>query len=368
MRTIACLGLALCLLPLACGGDDSSSADGGPDAIASADGGGGDGGGGPDGSSQTDGGGGDGGTTGSQDFPGSSTIYQDVSKAAADSEWGTIQTSLEQTGWGPFQLDPSMAILHADANLTRRAFTDVGYGPPDCDSSPIALPPGGNIEGSSDYHCANQGDDCHLLVYQGTRLYELYQADVTGGQATGGTFTGTCLAVWDLTHDYWQPGNPFSRGDGCTGSDAADMPIAPLLVTKAEIQAGKIAHAMRFTLKNSLIRKAVYVHPATHLGGPTGGSNTMPYGARIRLRSDYNLASLPSDAARTIAKALQTYGMFLDDGSGSNYLFVSATTDLADVMDTHDLKALTPADFEMVDGGTRYNFSQQNCSRTVVSN
>jgi serine/threonine-protein kinase len=228
----------------------------------------------------------------------------------------------------------------------------------------VPVPPGGRTESAKDYYCAG-GGDCHLLVFQGTRLYELYQGSITGGLATGGTFTGSCLVVWDLTRDYWKPGTPFSRGDGCNGSDAADMPIATLLLKKAEIAAHSITHAMRFTIGNAKIDNTYYVHPATHLGGSGPSGTTIPYGARLRLKQGFNVASLATPEAQAIAVALQKYGMFMDDGGG---FFVSATTDITDVIDTHALAALKPTDFEMVDGGTRYNFHQQNCTRTVVTN
>ena len=165
----------------------------------------------------------------------------------------------------------------ADASLARRAFTQPADAQPDCDTAPVPLPPGGKVEGSGDYACRRR---LPLLRVQGSRLYELYQANVTGGMATGGTFTGTCLVIWDLTKDYWEPAAPpnFSRGDHCNGADAGDMPMAPLLLTAEEIKSGKIKHALRFTISNNRIRKGVYVHPATHVGGPSGGSDTLPYG------------------------------------------------------------------------------------------
>jgi hypothetical protein len=259
----------------------------------------------------------------------------------------------------------SFTILTADASVARRPFVN-GGDDPDCDSAPVPLPPGGNTEGNPDYHCAD-GGDCHILVYQGTRLYELYQGDVTTGGATGGTFSGSCLVVWDLTHDYWQPAAPpnFSRGDHCNGADAADLPMTALILTAADVSSGELTHALRFTIPNSHIRKGVYVHPATHIGGPTGGSDQMPYGARLRLKSTYDLSQLPSDAARVIARGLQKYGMIMSDGGN---LFVSATTDVDQVVSTSALRSLKATDFEMVDGGTRINWSDYQCQRTVISN
>jgi hypothetical protein len=178
-------------------------------------------------------------------------------------------------------------------------------------------------------------------------------------------FTGSCLVVWDLTHDYWQPGTPFSRGDGCNGADAADMPIAPLLLQKAEIAAHRIDHAMRFTIANGKIDGTNYVHPATHLGGSGPSGTTLPYGARLRLRPSFDVATLATAEARAIAVALQKHGMFMDDGGG---FYVSATTNITDVIDTHALNTLQPTDFEMVDGGARIDFHLQNCVRTPIAN
>lgn len=300
-----------------------------------------------------------------------SIFYQDISGATVDSESATVIAALQARGWGDagrrttLGVDFSFEINVADPSVPRRSFTQPSGALPDCDTAPVPLPPGGKTEGSGDYACS--GGDCHLIVFQGTRLYELYQSDVTGGAATGGTFTGTCLVVWDLTRDYWQPQAPpnFSRGDGCNGADAGDMPIAPLLLTADELAAGDVRHALRFTISNNRIRSGVYVHPATHIGGPTGGADTLPYGSRLRLRADYDLASLPNDAARTVAKALQTYGMFLADGGN---IYVSATTDASGQISGSDLGQLTPNDFEMIDGGPRIDWGNQNCSRTPVSN
>lgn len=351
---------------LACGGDDSAVA-GGPDSGAGADGGGGkdaamggDGGGAPDSPVQS----GDGGAS-LTEFPPSSTMYQDISGAAVDSQWATISQALAGGWGGPFQLDPSFTINYADPSVPRRTFTQDPSAMPDCDTAPTPVPAGGKTEGYPDYFCATPGDDCHLLVYQGTRLYEMYQGSITGGQATGGTFTGSCLVVWDLTHDYWQNTTPFSRGDGCNGADAADLAIAPLLLKKAEIAAHSIKHAMRFTIDNAKIDDTYYVHPTTHLGGGGTALMTLPYGARLRLKASFDVTTLATPEAQAIATALKTYGMFLADGGG---FFVSATTDITDVVDTHALKALLPTDFEMVDGGMRYDFHKQNCTRTPITN
>jgi hypothetical protein len=298
-------------------------------------------------------------------------FYQDISQASVDSESKTLLDALQAKGWADagkrqtLGIDFSFEVNVADPSVPRRTFTQDLGALPDCDTAPVPLLPGGKTEGADDYACS--GGDCHLIVFQGTRLYELYQANVTGGLATGGTFTGSCLVVWDLTRDYWKPQAPpsFSRGDGCNGADAGDMPIAPMLLTADELSAKDVKHALRFTISNNRIRSGVYVHPATHIGGPSGGSDMLPYGARLRLRADYDLSTLPNDTARAVAKALQTYGMFLADGGN---IFVSATTSASQLIGGSALGALMPKDFEMIDGGPRIDWHGQNCTRTPVTN
>ena len=364
---------AAVVLSGACGGDNNQNADGGgTDGSQTNDGTTqNDGATGNDGSQGNDSGNGDsGGCTAPQtDFPSTSIFYQDISKANVDPAWLTsiLPNAFAGDTWGgPFQLDPSFELNYADSCVQKRTFTQDPGALPDCDNAPVPVPPGGKTEGYNDYFCANSGDDCHMIIYAGTRLYEIYQGSITGGQATGGTFTSSCEVVWDLTKDYWQAGSPYARGDGCNGADAADVPIAPLLLKKAEIAAHLITHAMRYTISNPRIDNTNYVHPATHLGGSGPTGTTVPYGSRLRLKSTYNVASLATPEAQAVAVALQKYGMFMDDGSGGN-MFVSATTDITQVIDTHALKALLPSDFEMVDGGTRVNFHKQNCTRTPIT-
>ena len=359
------VGLIVACLVIGCG--NGSGGGGG----AGGGGGGGTGGAGGGGAGGGGGGGGAGGAGGggSYDFPQSSTIYQDISNAPVDSESASVMGALQTIGWGDngakMRVDVSFAVLTADASVTPRPFTS-GSTDVDCDTAPIPVPPGGRIEGKPTYDCT--GGDCHLLVYQGARLYELYQARITGGMATGGTFTGNCLVVWDLTKDYWANpatvGAGFSRGDGCNGADAADLPMAALILKTSDIQAGVINHALRFTIGNERIRADVYVHPATHLGGPTGDATTMPYGSRLRLKASFDESTLPSDAARVVARALKKYGMFMADGGNP---YISATDDIDTVISPNDLTSLEPQDFEMIDGGTRIDFHQQNCTRTPIT-
>jgi hypothetical protein len=306
-------------------------------------------------------------------FPASSPWYRDISSASLDPESGQVITGLAaHGGWGHsnvMQIDFSLEVMRADPSLAPRAFTptDEFYNP-DCDQVPVPVPAGGRLEGETNYACTQDGD-CHLIVIQGTNLFEMWRANISGGTSTGSPFTSGCVAKWDTTRDYWQQtANGYARGDQCTSADAAGYPITALLFNADEVQAGAINHAIRFILPNSRIRRGQYVHPATHVGGPQGGTTAdyIPYGAHLRLKSTFNLASLPNEAARVVARAMQRYGMFLADGGNIALTAQSDTFTQAKwsgLLGALDLAAIKVTDFDMVDGGTRIP-TPVDCVRT----
>lgn len=305
-------------------------------------------------------------------FPSTAIWYQDISGAALAKDSPTVINGLKSNGgWGNgrFQIDFSIDVLQADASVQPRPFTKTeDFYEPDCDFAPVPVPPGGNLEGEKDYTCTSDGD-CHLLVIQGSKLFEMWRANIAGGTATG-TFSGGCLAVWDLTRDYWKSGPGYARGDQCTSADAAGFPIAALLFSADEVKAGAINHAIRFILPNARIRKGEFVHPATHSGAGKGtpSADLVPYGARFRLKPSFNLAGLPSEGARTVARALQRYGMFLADG-GNIALTAQADTHTAakwsGLLEARDLAAIQVTDFEMVDAGAALPLTL-DCVRTAM--
>jgi len=283
-------------------------------------------------------------------FPAGAAWYQDVSTSAVDPESERVVAFLDAAGWGTgsMRIDFSIEVLEAGAQTTTREFRPTSdFYMPDCDLLPVPVPDGGALEGETGYACEGDGD-CHLIVVDRPRmrLFEMWRADIRGS-----SFDGGCLAVWDMTRVY----PPSGRGEQCTSADAAGFPIAPLLFTADEVAAGTVDHAIRFVLPNERIRAGAYVHPATHAGAPRGPADAPPYGARLRLRASFPVSSLPA-GAQVVARAMQRYGMLLADGGT---IALTARSDRstrakwAGLLDTRDLAALRPADFEMVDGGAR---------------
>jgi hypothetical protein len=239
-------------------------------------------------------------------------------------------------GVGRMQIDFSIEVMRADGTAPTRPIAEHAvyndYYAPDCEpiGTPMPLPPGGRIEGSTNYACDNENNDCHLIVVQGNTLYEAYSANVGPDVASATQVDALCLATWKLDAVY-----PATlRGEHCTSADAAGFPIAPLLFNADEIRAAlahpnpvdqHLAHAIRFILPNDrmaslpdgpdsgTLRDRVYVRPATHAGGPDGPTGAIPYGSRLRLRADFDMTGY-SPAARVILRTMQKYGIVLADG------------------------------------------------------
>ena len=105
--------------------------------------------------------------------------------------------------------------------------------------------------------------------------------------------------------------------------DAAGMLLAPLTLRLREVRSGAIQHALRVTLKNSIIG-ATEVWPARTHAGAWG---KIPYGTRFRLRKSYDISKF-SPLAQVLLKQLQEYGLILADG-GSNW-DVNTCTDVTE--------------------------------------
>lgn len=294
-------------------------------------------------------------------FPAAAIWNQDISTltpdpASAAMLIGSVAWGTDAAGSTKFQIDFSMHVLYSSwGNVSSQPLVqESGYFLPDCDTGyPVPLPAIGAIEGSANYTCDYGANDCHLYVVQGDTLFESYLSSVDGAGLHSG-----CLVKWHLNLVY----PPQGRGDGCTSADAAGFPMAPLIFNPDEVYAAMqggstLGHALRFIMSNGRIRAGYYVHPASHLGAPTGSASAIPYGARLRLKPGFNVAAY-NPAAQVILTTLKKYGMFLSDGghiplTADDGLFTThqwADPDLA--IDSSSLFGVSLNDFEVMPIGT----------------
>jgi hypothetical protein len=276
-------------------------------------------------------------------FPASNAWNQDISAASVDPNSdsyinfiGTTVPLHPDFGSGEYQgsfIGIPYSIVdssQAPVNILFNAYGD------ESDPGPMPIPVNANIEG---YPNPGSGDR-HVLVLDNNNcwLYELYGSSVN----TDGSWNAASAAVWDLQ-------NYTQRPLTWTSADAAGLSIFPGLVRYDEAASGQIAHAIRFTLQNSV---AAFVLPATHWAANSTAQFAAPMGMRLRLKSSFDISSF-SATNQVILTALKQYGMIMADNGSSMYIS-GAPDDRWSNDDLHNLTTLTASDFEVVTLGTVY--------------
>jgi len=208
---------------------------------------------------------------------------------------------------------------------------DVNYTASGAESDPGPMPIAATaaIEG---YPNPGTGDR-HVLVLDNANcfLYELYDSHL---QTT--LWNAASGAVWDLLSNEQRPYT-------WTSADAAGLPIFPGLVRYDEVAAGRIPHALRFTLKNS---QSAFIPPASHWAANSSSSLAAPMGMRVRLKASFDVSGF-SAKNQVILNALKRYGMIMAD-NGSNMYISGAPDNRWDNNDLHNLSQVTTSDFEVI--------------------
>jgi hypothetical protein len=275
-----------------------------------------------------------------QIFPADNAWNQDISARTVDPASSQILTAYSTAGvkadfgsglWDnapigiPFVVvcgnQPKVPIVfRANAN-------DGNYGD-ESDPGPYPIPLNAPVEGNG------QGDSHVLAVDKDNNmLYELYNASLNGDhwEASSG-------AVFNLSSNQL-------RTDGWTSADAAGLPIFPGLVKYDEVASGTIHHAIRFTLAKSNVKPA-YISPATHKVASTGGQYSLPFGAKIRLKANFDISTFPAND-QVILKALKKYGLILAD-IGSNMYISGAPDERWNNDELQQLGKVKASDFEVI--------------------
>jgi hypothetical protein len=279
-------------------------------------------------------------------FPANNAWNQDISTAPIDPNSdsyinfiGTTVPLHPDFGAGEYQgsyMGIPYSVVDASQSPVNILFNAYGD---ESDPGPMPIPANANIEG---YPNPGTGDR-HVLVLDNSNcwLYELYGSSVN----TDGTWNAGSAAVWDLQ-------NYDQRPLTWTSADAAGLPIFPGLVRYDEAASGQIAHAIRFTLQDSI---AAFVLPATHWASNSSAQFAAPMGMRLRLKSSFDISSF-STTNQVILAALKQYGMIMADNGSSMYIS-GAPDDRWSNDDLHNLTTLTASDFEVVSLGTVYTSS-----------
>jgi hypothetical protein len=135
-------------------------------------------------------------------------------------------------------------------------------------------------------------------------------------------------------------------------TDAAGLPLTPLILKLQEVEeavatGGTINHALRLTLPLGYCASSK-IWPATTFATDGG---TIPFGARFRLKSSFNISGF-SAIAQILLKQLQQYGVILADGGYGWQTDVEYTRwpkAIMDAMQSINHAGITASTFEAVD-------------------
>jgi hypothetical protein len=164
------------------------------------------------------------------------------------------------------------------------------------------------------------GTDRHLAVVdKKTRMeWGFYNASKDGAdwkvdQAATQDLAGSGIRPPEHNSPWWAGHGPRACGFGLTAG----------LITAEEMRAGRIAHALVMAYPH--IRSRYYTSPASTAQGTFGdaiATRGIMCGGRIQLDPTLDLATLGLSASGlVIARALQEYGAFVGDYSGSVSLY-----------------------------------------------
>jgi hypothetical protein len=111
----------------------------------------------------------------------------------------------------------------------------------------------------------------------------------------------------------------YSRNPGIfanpLGATATGLPLGAFTIRIDELRRGYIDHAVNIATVRT--RAGCVSWPATRDDGNTEGNDIPCEGQRFRLDPTFDVSTIRSPAARTIARAMQEYGLILTDKAGA---------------------------------------------------
>jgi hypothetical protein len=205
--------------------------------------------------------------------------------------------------------------------------------PGESDPGPYPIPDNARLEGE------NGGSDHHLIVLrQGTcEDYEMFQAAHSrrGGwtAANGAKFN---LKTGNRRHLFW------------TSADAAGTPIIAGLIRCDETANGSIDHAMNLVIAEPT--QHGFIYPGTHWNTRFTNPDYLPMGARLRIKTSYNLSRFTGQAL-IIARAGKQYGFIVMDGAPRHFQLEGETGKCWNAQELAQLNAIPVSALEVLETG-----------------
>lgn len=166
--------------------------------------------------------------------------------------------------------------------------------------------------GFPEYAVSNYGDR-HAVIWS-EETDELVEAIGFSGYGPA----AETIVTYDLNSYTLPLGQPNEFGAQVpAGSVAASLPVAPFYFTYQDLldcgESGDLGHMLGWVAANY---REEFQWPARSTDGEE--ATGLPAGAVLRLKSTFNVASLPNAPLRALARTLQKYGVLLYDKSSTH--------------------------------------------------
>jgi hypothetical protein len=206
-----------------------------------------------------------------------------------------LQTAANSQGFLIAARKWSTPVYHADQTTTKQTIHLTSPWAPMHQLTGIPFPSNATPSPDSDGHLAIIDDTTNCE-------YDFYQASQN---PDGSWNAGWANAINTTQSTGWLDWSATGSGDALTAG----------LITPQEMNAGTINHALKFSFPYT--KAGGPVRPATASDGTHTENGAIPEGAHLQLDPTLNLQTLNLNPWQTtIAKALQTYGMYLTDSGG----------------------------------------------------
>jgi hypothetical protein len=299
---------------------------------------------------------------------------QDISTAAVDSRSPAWIDNLRNTvdrrfrnvyapsttdGWGTqWEGMPYHVVGQNQPRVEVRFPAGASY-PDDADPGPYPIPAYPRVQGTfgpgDQVNYAVDGDK-HILVIDkdSCLLYELWNVTYQQGKVLAGTASVYDMLAGDHQRPYFKTG----------GGSVSGVPTFAGTIRYDEIASGEIKHALSFTAVN-YSQSLSFTGMASHhqYRGGDYDPNTPPFGAKVRLRADFDISSYSADN-QIILRALKKYGMVMVDG-GLAIDLLAATDKRWNYFSTYEMLSrlylTNNGDFQVMQTGPIYCDPQYHC-------
>jgi len=258
-----------------------------------------------------------------------------VDGTAATTEWPLVSFDFATSGLSMQRGWPDKSDCAAPSGSGFEIVHGCGPLPPSQRHFPFPFPSKVLAQGGNCNDPNACGDHPVLVVEQGAcRLWESYFSFNLSGQ-----WYSLATAAWDLKSLSLRPND-------WAAASASGLPITPLLAKAAEANAGEIRHALRVNFRDAALALDVAWPARFAAGGDNPGA--IPFGALLRLKSDFVIPADWTTQAKALATAARRYGLYVSD-NGADFHVQGEPNAAWDLRTNAQMKSITMDDMEFVD-------------------